>query len=215
MRRPGPRQTSCLTGKIAPLWERFPEGLHVGTLLDLGAGYGRIDLHLARAKGLTCDTFYALDISETMLRRLLEYREQHSVFPDADVVAICASADDIPLDDASVDLVLSSAVFLHMGKGFVARTVSELARVLKPGGAFVFDVAFPNRAEPVELAAAPEAPAAAQPERAQVLDAPGDRAAPARDGPCRRAPAARSSSPAPTPRCRSASGRCRSRGAAR
>ena len=54
------------------------------------------------------------------MRRLIEYREQHSVFPDADVVAICASADDIPLADASVDLVVSSAVFLHMGKWFVA-----------------------------------------------------------------------------------------------
>ena len=144
----GAAADELLTGKIAPLWDRFPEGRHVGTLLDLGAGYGRIDLHLARAKGLTCDTFYALDISETMLRRLIEYREQHLVFPDAEVVAICASADDIPLADASVDLVVSSAVFLHMGKTFVARTVRELARVLKPGGAFVFDVAFPNRRNP-------------------------------------------------------------------
>jgi arsenite methyltransferase len=144
----GAAADELLTGKIAPLWNRFPEGRHVGTLLDLGAGYGRIDLHLARAKGLACDTFYALDISETMLRRLVEYREQYSVFPGADVVAICASADDIPLADASIDLVVSSAVFLHMGKWFVARSVREIARVLKPGGAFVFDVAFPNRRNP-------------------------------------------------------------------
>ena len=62
----GAAADELLTGKIAPLWDRFPAGRHVGTLLDLGAGYGRIDLHLARTKGLTCDTFYALDISETM-----------------------------------------------------------------------------------------------------------------------------------------------------
>jgi arsenite methyltransferase len=134
--------------KIAPLWDRFPEDRHVGTLLDVGAGYGRIELHLARAKGLTCDTFYALDISETMLRRLLDNRARHELFADAEVLPICSSADDIPLADSSVDLVLSSAVFLHMGKRFVAGALAELARVLKPGGNFVFDVAFPNRRNP-------------------------------------------------------------------
>jgi SAM-dependent methyltransferase len=137
-----------LTAKMAPLWSRFPDGRHVGSLLDVGAGYGRVDLHLAREHGLTCDTLYAVDISETMLRRLLEYRESLELFPGAEAVAVCASADDLPLEDASVDLVVSSAVFLHMGKQFVARAISEIARVLKPGGDFIFDVSFPNKSNP-------------------------------------------------------------------
>jgi arsenite methyltransferase len=137
-----------LTAKIAPLWQRFPHGRHVGTLLDVGAGYGRIDLYLGREHGLTCDTLYAVDISETMLRRLLEYRGRLGLFPHAETVAVCASADELPLEDESVDLVVSSAVFLHMGKHFVGGALREIARVLRPGGDFVFDVSFPNRRNP-------------------------------------------------------------------
>jgi SAM-dependent methyltransferase len=42
-------------------------------------------------------------------------------------------------------------VFLHMGKSFVERAVAEIARTLKPGGAFVFDVSFPNARNPQNL----------------------------------------------------------------
>jgi len=142
------RDDTALTGKIAPLWSRFPAGLHAPSLLDVGAGYGRIDLYLARDRQLTCDTLCAVDISATMLQRLLEYRERFDAFPGAEVQAVCASADDLPVEDASIDLVVSSAVFLHMGKAFVARAVREIARVLKPGGAFVFDSSFPNALNP-------------------------------------------------------------------
>jgi arsenite methyltransferase len=138
----------ALTAKVSALWDRFPAGRHVTTMLDVGAGYGRIDLYLARERRLTCDTLCAVDISATMLERLLEYRERFSVFPGADVQALCASADDLPIEDSSIDLVVSSAVFLHMGKGFVARAVREITRVLRPGGAFVFDACFPNALNP-------------------------------------------------------------------
>lgn len=137
-----------LTAKIAPLWERFPDELHVPSVLDVGAGYGRIDLYLARRHQLTCDTFCAVDISESMLRRLIDYRERFELFPEARFEPICASADDLPIEDASIDLALSSVVFLHMGKQFVARAIREIARVLKPGGAFVFDGGFPNALNP-------------------------------------------------------------------
>jgi arsenite methyltransferase len=147
----GPSDSSSedvLTAKIAPLWERFPDKLHVPSVLDVGAGYGRIDLYLARRRQLSCETFCAVDISEQMLRRLLEYRDRFALFPEARIEPICASADDLPIEDASIDLVLSSVVFLHMGKQFVARAVREIARVLKPGGAFVFDGGFPNALNP-------------------------------------------------------------------
>lgn len=147
----GPSESASsdvLTAKVAPIWDRFPAGQHVPTVLDVGAGYGRIDLYLARERRLSCDTLCAVDISATMLERLLEYRDRFDVFPGADVQAICASADDLPIDDGSVDLAISSAVFLHMGKRFVARAVREIARVLRPGGAFVFDGCFPNAFNP-------------------------------------------------------------------
>ncbi|HEY7397693.1 MAG TPA: class I SAM-dependent methyltransferase [Gaiellaceae bacterium] len=137
-----------LTAKIGPLWGRFPEGRHVPRVLDVGAGYGRIDLYLARERTMTCDALYAVDISATMLTRMLEYRGRFGVFDGAEVNAICASADELPLEDSSIDLAISSAVFLHMGKSFVRRAVGEVARVLRPGGAFVFDGSFPNAINP-------------------------------------------------------------------
>ena len=147
----GPGQApsdEALTAKVAPLWGRFPEGLHVPSVLDVGAGYGRIDLYLARERQLTCDSLCAVDISATMLEHLISYRERFDVFPGAEVQAICASADELPIADESIDLAISSAVFLHMGKSFVRRAVREIARVLRPGGAFVFDGAFPNGHNP-------------------------------------------------------------------
>ena len=137
-----------LTGKISPLWDRFPQSLHAPTVLEIGSGYGRIPLHLGRKHDLTWDTYCAVDISETMLRRLLEYRVRFDLVPDGRLYPVCISADALPLEDNSVDLVLTTAVFLHMGKNFVGRTVAEIARVLKPGGAFVFDVSFPNARNP-------------------------------------------------------------------
>ena len=47
--------------------------------------------------------------------------------------------------------MLSSVVFLHMGKSFVGRAVRELARVLRPGGSIVFDSSFPNAHNPSNL----------------------------------------------------------------
>lgn len=141
---------ATLTGKIAPVWERIPRGAHLGTVLEIGAGYGRIPLYLARERNVEWAAYCALDISETMLRRLVEYRERFTP-AETPLYAICASADELPLQDDSVDTVLTSAVFLHMGKSFVVRTVGEIARVVRPGGAIVFDASFPNARNPANL----------------------------------------------------------------
>ena len=140
-----------LTGKIAAVWDRIPRGSAFGTVLEIGAGYGRIPLYLARARDVTWSTYCAVDISETMLQRFVEYREQFAPAPASRLYPICASADALPLEDDSVDLALTSAVFLHMGKRFVADAVREIARTLKPGGHFVFDVSFPNAHNPTSL----------------------------------------------------------------
>ncbi len=160
------RAEDGLTGKIAPLWSRFPAGVHTPALLDVGAGYGRIDLYLARDRGLTCDTLCAVDISATMLSRLLEYREQYDVFPGADLEAICASADDLPIEDGSIDLAVSSAVFLHMGKGVRGtRSPRDRARPQAGRGIRVRQL-FSERAQSVQLAAASQAASTTSPERA-------------------------------------------------
>lgn len=140
-----------LTGKIAPVWQRFPRGRHFGTVLEIGAGYGRIPLYLACERKVTWSTYCAIDISEAMLERFVEYRDRFAPAPESRLYQICVSADALPLEDDSVDLAVTSAVFLHMGKRFVRDTVTEIARTLKPGGDFVFDVAFPNARNPPNL----------------------------------------------------------------
>ena len=82
---------------------------------------------------------------------VLEYREQFAPAPASRLYPVCALADALPPEDDSVDLAVTSAVFLHMGKSFVADAVREIARTLKPGGHFVFDVSFPNAHNPTNL----------------------------------------------------------------
>ena len=139
-----------LIGKIAPVWNRIPRGADLGAVLEIGAGYGRIPLYLARERDVTWSAFCALDISETMLRRLSEYRLRFTP-GETPLYLLCASADELPIRDDSVDTVLTSVVFLHMGKSFVARAVAEIARVLRPGGSIVFDASFPNARNPSNL----------------------------------------------------------------
>ena len=141
----GREDLATLTGKMGEVWLHFPHDQQVGTVLEIGCGYGRIPLYLSHEKRLTCDRYYGVDIAENMLRHFLRYRAAFAIFPSAQYSLICGSADTLPLPNDSVDLCLSSAVFLHMGKRFVQQTLSEIARVLKPGGAFIFDASFPNQ----------------------------------------------------------------------
>ena len=140
-----------LTSKTGQVWRRFPSERHFETVLEIGAGYGRIPLYLARERGVSWSTYLAVDISGTMLERFVEYRDRFAPAPTAELYPICASADSLPLDDDSVDLAITSAVFLHMGKRFVRDAVAEIARTLRPGGDFVFDVSFPNARNPTNL----------------------------------------------------------------
>jgi SAM-dependent methyltransferase len=142
---------AALTGKISPVWSRFPRGRAFGNVLEIGSGYGRIPLYLARERSVTWSAYCAVDISETMLRRFVEYRGRFAPAPDGRIFPVCTSAEELPLHDDSVDLAITSAVFLHMGKSFVVRTVEEIARTLRQGGHFVFDVSFPNARNPPNL----------------------------------------------------------------
>ena len=150
-RRFRPRRPGGADGEdLAPLGP-LPEDRHFETVLEIGAGYGRIPLYLANQRGTTWSSYYAVDIAENMLRELVRYDEQFGRNRQANLFPICVSADALPLEDDSVDIALSSAVFLHMGKGFVAQAMAEIARTLKPGGHFVFDVSFPNAHNPASF----------------------------------------------------------------
>jgi SAM-dependent methyltransferase len=139
----GREDYQTLTGTRQRLWREFP-GRHLGTILEIGCGYGRVPMLLSRERGVTCDRYLGVDISQSMLARFARYRSRYDVFPGSDLYLVCCSAEKLPLPESSVDLVISSAVFLHMGKQYVRSTHELIGRVLKPGGDLVIDTSFPN-----------------------------------------------------------------------
>ena len=143
---------AALTGKIAPVWDADPARAPTSARCSRSAPATGGSRSTSRASGTsTWSTYCALDISETMLDaprrvpRAVRAGRDAAVPRSASPPTSCRSQDD------SVDTVLTSAVFLHMGKSFVARAVAEIARMLRPGGDFVFDASFPNARNPSNL----------------------------------------------------------------
>lgn len=100
-------------------------------VLDIGAGYGGAARHLARTRGshVTC-----VNISETQNRLNRELNDKAGLTGKIDVVY--GDFENIPADDASMDVVWSQDAILHSGNR--RRVLDEVKRVLKPGGQFIF-----------------------------------------------------------------------------
>ncbi len=100
-------------------------------VLDLGAGYGGSARYLATAFGCRVT---ALNLSEVENARNRGITRAHHL--DALIDIVDGSFDDIPAEHASFDVVWSQDAILHSGDR--RRVVREAARVLKPGGVFIF-----------------------------------------------------------------------------
>lgn len=99
-------------------------GMHVA---DVGCGTGEDVRGLALAVAPT-GTATGIDPSATMLAEA--HRRNEAARSPARLVR--GSAEDLPFDDGSLDLVRSERVLQHLADPAVA--VREMARVLKPGG---------------------------------------------------------------------------------
>lgn len=98
------------------------------TALDLGCGVGRHALLFAR---LGLDTT-AIDMAEQGIAELRRNAEEEGLTIRTDV----APMTDLPFAEGSFDYVLSFNVIYHGDPEIVRRTMSEIRRVLKPGGTF-------------------------------------------------------------------------------
>ncbi len=103
---------------------------HYGTALELGSGPGFFLLNLMQAG--VASRGIVTDISPNMV----DVATRNGRELGLDVQGRVADAETIPCDDNSVDLVVGHAVLHHIPD--VRKALSEVLRVLRPGGRFVF-----------------------------------------------------------------------------
>jgi ubiquinone/menaquinone biosynthesis C-methylase UbiE len=104
--------------------ERFEGSLPGSHVLDLGCGPGR-DVEWLHERGHHA---VGMDVSTGMLA------EARRRLPDAELVR--ADLADLPFPDFSFDGVWCCSVFVHLTRAQSAGGLVEIARVLRPGGAF-------------------------------------------------------------------------------
>jgi SAM-dependent methyltransferase len=121
-------------GKLWGVWGIPESELHVlgdvggKDVLELGCGAAGWSIALAR-EGARC---VALDLSERQLQHARRAVEAARV----DVQLVHASAEHVPLPDASFDVVFCDHGALSFADPY--RTLPEVARLLRPGGLFAF-----------------------------------------------------------------------------
>jgi ubiquinone/menaquinone biosynthesis C-methylase UbiE len=130
-------------GRERALREKF---LHLArirlgeTVLDVGSGTGTLAIAAARHVG-SAGRVFGIDASRNMLARARRKAKKARVpvdFREAPVQLL-------PFEDGSFDLVTSTVMLHHLPAKARAEAISEIARVLKPGGrAFVADFATPS-----------------------------------------------------------------------
>lgn len=100
-----------------------------GTVLEVGTGTGLNLPHYPEAV-----TRLVLSEPDRHMRRRLEHKPAAGLGANAEVVT--ASLDGLPMADASFDAVVATLVLCSVANP--ARALSEIHRVLRPGGRFVF-----------------------------------------------------------------------------
>ncbi|MEX0885706.1 MAG: methyltransferase domain-containing protein [Phycisphaeraceae bacterium] len=100
-------------------------------VLDVGAGFGGAARYLARTFG--CQVV-ALNLSEAENERDRQKNKEQGL--DHLVTVVDGDFENLPYDAASFDVVWCQDAILHSANR--GKVMTEVARVLKPGGEFVF-----------------------------------------------------------------------------
>lgn len=137
----------CFKGK-----ERHSHVLDVNlpqgeTVLDLGSGAGFDVFQAARKVGPT-GLAIGIDLSESMLTRARSNAAKSGI---ENVKFVLGSISDIPLEDESVDCVISNCVINLLPTEQKETCFREIARVLKKGGRVAVSDILAKKPMPAEL----------------------------------------------------------------
>ncbi len=112
------------------------------TVVDVGCGIGRMDQHVAPRVG----KLIGIDVAEEMVARA---RARLAEVPNVEYLAGDGWTLQ-PLADDSIDLVFSHIVFQHTPRKVTRSYFDDIARVLRPGGDFVYQMPGWNERAPAD-----------------------------------------------------------------
>lgn len=114
------------------------------TVIDLGAGFGGPIRQLVSDYG--CKGI-ALNASALELEAMAKTNASEGLADK--ITPLEGNYEDIPMEDAQVDIAWSQEAFLHCGDR--ARLMREVFRILKPGGEFIFADPMATPTAPMEV----------------------------------------------------------------
>jgi ubiquinone/menaquinone biosynthesis C-methylase UbiE len=110
------------------------------TVLEVGSGTGTLSLAAKRKAGKSGNV-YGIDIIPGMI----ELSKQKAKNVDEDITFTPGSIVEIPHEDNKFDVVLCSFMIFHVSEQTRRKGISEIYRVLKPGGRlFIVDLGLPK-----------------------------------------------------------------------
>jgi ubiquinone/menaquinone biosynthesis C-methylase UbiE len=130
-------------GRARRLWRTTLDhaGVFPGArLLDVGCGTGTLAIEAKRRCGAE-GKVHGVDVAPQMIARARAKAAEAGL----DVTLEVASADSLPLADASCDIVLCSLALHHLRRSQWRTAVAEMERVLAPGGRLVIVDLSPER----------------------------------------------------------------------
>lgn len=99
-------------------------------ILDLGSGVGRSSIYLAKENF----EVVGVDISLTALKIANKWGKKEKL---RNIAFVQATMTNLPLNDSSLDAVISVSVIHHAVKKDITKTIDEVYRVLRKNGFFL------------------------------------------------------------------------------